>query len=141
MTEAEIADALRDRLNGTPSAAPIVWENAPGVWSGTEWITPDAPYWLAYQVKTPAERLGLSKTHILAGRLVVAVMVEEGTFTGETETQAQRIGDRFPVDLKLAAGTGRVQIVARPYADDGYMDGSYWRTNVHIRWRAISEGG
>ena len=139
MNEEQIATALRTRLAATASAPPIVWgANAPGVWDADAlaYVTPEPPFWLAYQVKTPPERTGVGDWHIYVGRLVVAVMVEPGTFENEAATQAQRIIDQFPPNMILTAGDGLVQIMAVGYADDGAMDGAYFRTNVHIRYQA-----
>jgi len=139
MTEEQIATALRTRLAATASARPIVWGgNARGVWSpaALQYVTPDPPFWLAYQVKTPPERMGLDNWHIYVGRLVVAIMVEEGTFEDDSKVQAQRIIDQFPPNMILTAGNGQVQIMAIGYAADGVMDGTYFRTNVHIRYQA-----
>ena len=140
MTEKQIADALRTRLEATPSASPIVWgANAPGVYStdDQQYVTPEPPFWLAYQVKTPPERMGVGDWNVYVGRLVVAVMVTEGTFEGESSAQAQRIIDQFPPNMILTAGDGQVQITAIGYADDGEPDGAYFRTNVHIRYLAM----
>jgi len=140
MTEKQIADALRTRLEATPSASPIVWgANAPGVYStdDQQYVTPEPPFWLAYQVKTPPERPGVENWNVYVGRLVVAVMVTEGTFEGESSAQAQRIIDQFPPNMILTAGDGQVQITAIGYADDGASDGAYFRTNVHIRYLAM----
>ena len=140
MTEEQIATALRTRLAATASAPPIVWgANAPGVYStdDQQYVTPEPPFWLAYQVKTPPERMGVGDWHIYVGRLVVAVMVTEGTFEGESSAQAQRIIDQFPPNMILTAGDGQVQITAIGYADDGEPDGAYFRTNVHIRYLAM----
>ena len=140
MTEKQIAAALRTRLEATASAPPIVWgANAPGVYStdDQQYVTPDLPFWLAYQVKTPPERPGIDNWNIYVGRLVVAVMVQDGTFENESGTQAQRIIDQFTPDMVLTAGDGKVQITAIGYADDGAMDGAYFRTNVHIRYQAM----
>jgi hypothetical protein len=140
MTEEQIAVALRTRLAATPSASPIVWgANASGVWDAAalQYVTPEPPFWLAYQVKTPPERMGVGDWHIYVGRLVVAVMVTEGTFEGESSAQAQRIIDQFPPNMILTAGDGQVQITAIGYADDGAPDGAYFRTNVHIRYLAM----
>ena len=139
MTEEQIATALRTRLAATPSAPPIVWgANASGVWDAAalQYVTPEPPFWLAYQVKTPPERPGVENWNVYVGRLVVAVMVTEGTFENEAATQAQRIIDQFPPNMILTAGDGLVQIMAVGYADDGAMDGAYFRTNVHIRYQA-----
>lgn len=140
MNESEIETALRTRLAATPSAPLIVWgANSPGVYDAVAlaYVTPPPPFWLAYFIKTPPERLGLSKAHTMTLRLIVAVMVEEGTFEEASNAQAQRIIDQFPVDLILSAGSGQVQVAARGYKDDGAMDGAYFRSNVHIRCRAI----
>ena len=140
MTEKQIAAALRTRLEATASAPPIVWgANAPGVYStdDQQYVTPEPPFWLAYQVKTPPERPGVENWNVYVGRLVVAVMVTEGTFEGESSAQAQRIIDQFPPNMILTAGNGQVQITAIGYADDGAPDGAYFRTNVHIRYLAM----
>jgi len=130
MTEADIADALRARLATTPGRpTTIVWEN--------QAANPTAPYWVVGQVKSPAERLGLHSAHTLTGRLVVGVLVPEGTYTATAEAQAEAIIAHFPTDLSLTAGGGEVIVIARPHADDGYHDGAYWRVNVHIRWQAV----
>ena len=140
MTEKQIANALRTRLAATPSAPPIVWgANAPGVYStdDQQYVTPEPPFWLAYQVKTPPERPGVENWNVYVGRLVVAVMVTEGTFENQSEDLAQRIIDQFPPNMILTAGNGQVQITAIGYADDGAPDGAYFRTNVHIRYLAM----
>ena len=140
MTEQEISNALRDRLAGTTDAAPIVWENAPGAFIDGQYKTPEPPFWVVSQVKTPPDRYGLSTAHVLSGRLVVAVMAKEGDtdgFATTAEVDAEKIIARFPTDLFLTAGDGDVAIIARTYADDGYNDGAYWRVNVHIRWQAV----
>lgn len=137
MTDQEISNALRQHLAGLTDAPPIVWENLPGVHNGTAWKTPDAPFWAVTQVKTPPVRPGLDNWHKFAGRLVVAVMVQDGTGVNAAETQAEAIIARFAANTKLAAGDGKITIVERPYADDGYNDGAYWRVNVHVRWQAM----
>ena len=139
MNYKDIKTALRTRLAATPSAPPIVWgENAPGVYDtqSLQYVTPEPPYWLAYFTTTPPERMGLDTWHIYVGRLVVAVMVQDGTFENESNVQAQRIIDQFPPNMILTAGDGQVQVMAVGYADDGAMDGAYFRTNVHIRYQA-----
>ena len=139
MTEEQILTALRTRLAATPSAAPIVWgRNAPGVWDADalQYVTPDPPYWLAYSVKAPPERMGLDTWHIYVGRLVVSVMTQDGTFDAASAAQAQRIIDQFPPNMILTAGNGQVQVMAVGYYDEGEMDGAYFRTNVHIRYQA-----
>lgn len=141
MTEQEIAQALRARLASTPDARSIVWENAPGAHVDGEYKTPEAPYWLVSQVKTPPERIGLSTSHLHRGRLIVSVMAEEGDKNGHTreaEQQAEKIIAHFPTNLTLTAGDGEVLVIARPYADEGYNDEPYWRVNVHVRWQAIT---
>ena len=140
MTEEQIATALRTRLAATASAPPIVWgANAPGVWDAAalQYVTPEPPFWLAYQVKTPPERPGVENWNVYVGRLVVAVMVNEGTFENESEDLAQKIIDQFPADLELTAGDGHIKVTAIGYADDGAPDGAYFRTNVHIRYLAM----
>ena len=140
MTEKQIAAALRTRLEATASAPPIVWgANAPGVYStdDQQYVTPDLPFWLAYQVKTPPERPGVENWNAYVGRLVVAVMVNEGTFENESEDLAQKIIDQFPADLELTAGDGHIKVTAIGYAGDGAPDGAYFRTNVHIRYLAM----
>lgn len=136
MTEKEIVDALREHLQGTPGAPPIVTENASGAWVRGEIVTPAPPFWLVSQLKIPPFREGLVNRHRAQGRLIVAVMVTLGEFTGTAETQAELIVSRFSGDLELAAGDGVVNITDRPYWQDGYDDKSYWRVNTHIRWRA-----
>ena len=134
-----IKNALRTRLDGTASAPPIVWGgNARGVWDNAAqaYVTPEPPFWLAYFVTSPPERQGIDPWHIYEGRLVVAVMVQDGTFENESNVQAQRIIDQFPPNMILTAGDGQVQVMAVGYADDGAMDGAYFRTNVHIRYQA-----
>jgi len=140
MTEEQIATALRTRLAATASAPHIVWgANAPGVWDADAlaYVTPEPPFWLAYQVKTPPERMGVGDWHIYVGRLVVAVMVTEGTFENEAATQAQRIIDQFPIDLILSAGDGQIQVTDMGDPQPGAMDGTYFRKNVSIRCSAI----
>jgi hypothetical protein len=142
MTEKQIADALRAHLAGTPDAAPILFENAPGIWDGSKYAAPVAPFWAVSMVKTPPERIGLADAHIMRGRLVVAVMAKEGDtdgFTETAETQAEQIVSRFAADRDLIAGDGIVTINDEPYHDEGYRDGAYWRVNVHVRWTAIKQ--
>ena len=140
MNHKEIKNALRTRLGATLRAPQIVWgANAPGVYDTDtlQYITPEPPYWLAYFITTPPERPGVENWNVYVGRLVVAVMVQDGTFENESGTQAQRIIDQFTPDMVLTAGDGKVQITAIGYADDGAMDGAYFRTNVHIRYQAM----
>lgn len=140
MTDPEIETAIRVRLAATPFAPLIVWgANSPGVYDAVAqaYVTPPPPFWLAYFIKTPPERFGLSKSSTSTIRLIVAVMVQEGTFEAEANIQSQRIIDRFPLDLVLMAGNGQVQVFAPSYKDDGAMDGTYFRSNVHVRFSAI----
>lgn len=137
MTEQEISNALRERLAGTADAAPIVLENAPGVYDGAKWVTPEPPFWLVTQVKQPPERQGVSDWHIHRGRLVVGVMTRDATFATEAETQAEKILARFPAGLKMPAGTGTITFRDKAYGEEGFNDGAYWRVNVHIRWEAV----
>lgn len=139
MTETQIAEALRAHLAGTPDAAPIVWENAPGVWDGTDYTTPSTPFWLVSQVETPPQRINYAGAHKLSGRFIVAVMAKEGDkdgFARTAETSAEAVKARFPTDLALTAGGGVLRVSGRCYAEAGYNDGTYWRVNVHVRWTA-----
>jgi len=63
--------------------------------------------------------------------------VDEGTFEDDADDQAQRILDQFPIDLILSAGDGQIQVTDMGDPQPGAMDGTYFRTNVSIRCRAI----
>lgn len=149
MTEKEIADALRFHLAGTPFAAPILWENAPGIWNGAKYAQPVPPFWAVSMVKTPPERFDLANAHILRGRMVVSVMAKEGDagdavngtpgFAYTAETHAERIVERFASQRLIDAGDGQIMVDDLPYSDEGYRDGAYWRVNVQIRWQAVKE--
>lgn len=139
MTEKEIADALRAHLAAMPDAAPILFENAPGIWNGTAYAQPVPPFYAVSMVKTPPERFGIADAHILRGRMVVSVMAKEGDkdgFASLAETHAERIVAHFPVNTRLTAGDRFLLIVGKTYHDEGYRDGAYWRVNAHIRYQA-----
>lgn len=129
MTDKEIMNALRERLSDFLSA-PIIWGNEAG--------EPVAPYCTAQVIMAPPERLGLASAHRLSGRLVVAVVTEAGTYTGQAEDFAEEIKALFPLDDKITAGDRHLTISARPYSDDGYQTATTWRVNVHVRWQAFN---
>ena len=140
MNHSDIFNALRTRLEATASAPPIVWgENSPGVYDtdALAYLTPAAPFWLAYFTNTPPERLGLSKSHTMIVRLVVAIFVTPGTFETQAEAYAQSILDQFPTDLPLTAGNGKVTVSAMGNPQPGKMDGPHFRKNVSIPCRVI----
>lgn len=137
MTDQEISNALRQRLNTVSGAATIVWENAPGVWDNGQWKTPEPPFIVVSMVVTPPRRVGLVATAAKNGRLVASVMSKAGEFTSTAEGIAETIVAAFPLDLRLTAGSGQIEIVDPAYAEDGRNDGTYWRVDTHIRWRSI----
>lgn len=131
MNETDIATALATRLSSVPSVPAIVWDNInPGDQA--------PPYVVATMVAASVERFGISKAHYQRGRLIASVVIAEGIGTAPAEAIAQAIIGHFPADLRLTADDGRVAVVQRPWADDGFHDGAFWRVNVNVRWLATT---
>lgn len=128
MTDGQISLTLRDHLGLLSNTPKIFWENEAGSRQGNHWIVS--------QIKLPGRRIGPGNIHNQSGQLIVSVFVPNGEFQRLAESQADNIIDHFPSYLEIASVAGKIHIIDRPYANAGYADGDYWRTNVHIRWVA-----
>lgn len=126
ITDSEAAIAIAARIASTPGAPAIVWQNQPAEL--------DAPYWSVAEVKTPPERLTLKGSSLLRGRFVVSIITPQNERTAPSEVFSEALIAHFPIDLALTTTNGRIRISHRTYADDGALDGAFWRVNVHIRW-------
>jgi hypothetical protein len=140
MTDKDIEDALTYRLqlaaNTLATIPKIIWENRDPATSERP-VAPVAPYWVATLLMTPPARIGFSTHSLQSSRMIVDIMATKNTGTRTSREHAEVIKAHFPVDLCLPAGVGEVTVVDPTYADEGYRDGTYWRTKVHVRWQAI----
>lgn len=130
MSEAKIAEALRARLNSTPNRPSLI------AWENMDATPPGDLFWSVQLVIPPADRMGIANARILRGRMIVAVMAQQGTYTAAAEASAGEIVAHFPPDLRLTFSGGDVTVVMSS-ASDGRADAPYWRTDVHVRWEAV----
>lgn len=140
MTDKDIRNALLQRLQtaaNSLSAIPAI------VWPDKDPSTPEnpagpvTPYWIAEVLFTPPVRIGLTSTSLQSSRMVVDIMDTPNQFGNPALAHAAAIIAHFPINLSLTVPAGNLTIVDPAYADDGYRDGPYWRTKVHVRWQAI----
>lgn len=140
MTDKDIRDALFQRLqlaaNNLSTIPAIVWPDKDPA-TPERPTAPATPYWLADVLFTPPARIGLTSTSLQTSRMIVDIMETPNKGTGASLAHAEAIKAQFPVNLSLSVRTGNLMIVAPAYADEGYIDGPYWRTQVHVRWQAI----
>lgn len=134
----EADKALQAHLLTMADLPDVVFENAIGAWNGSEYVDPIAPYILVSFITTPPQRYGrASSVNIHSGRMILSLLVDDGLFAASTKKIAQSIIDHFPMDLSLTSGGVGVNLTETAYADDGFNDGTYWRTNINVRWQAI----
>jgi hypothetical protein len=140
MTDKDIRDALFAKVqtaaNGLATVPAIVWpDRDPATPSNP--AAPVTPYWNVTLLMTPLARIGLTSTSLQTSRMIVDIMETPNKGTGASLAHVEAIKAQFPVNLSLSVPTGNLMIVAPAYADEGYIDGPYWRTPVHVRWQAI----
>lgn len=131
MTFNEIETALGQHLGGMTDCPPIAWPN--------KVFTPNGLY-LEFR-HSPNERLDQTlggKFPYQTGLVLVTVVTAKDQFTGEANTVAQSIADRFPKSLRLSAGAGKVLINEPTALAAPFQDGAYWRQPVRIAY--ITEG-
>lgn len=140
MTDKDIRDALLMRLQ---TAADSLATVPTIVWPDDDPATPErpaapvTPYWIADVLMTPPARIGLTSTSLQSSRMVVDIMDTPNRFGNVSLAHAAAITAHFPINLPLSVPAGNLTIVDPAYADEGYRDGPYWRTKVHVRWQAI----
>ena len=133
MRQTDIADALRSHLAGLQPRPRIVFSNYAGA-SGPRWET-------RVIASPPTRNAGF--IHTQRGRMIVAVLVPVDSGTQEAEDEAETIVARFPPDLSLPVGDGRVRLIQRPHVEwvgsdtgDEATNGTEYRMDVHVRWIA-----
>lgn len=128
MNDAEIANLLKARL-GENTALPVAWPND---------TAPSAKPYLAVSIKRVST---LDPTldgtgKMQRGRLLIAVVIDEGIAEDTANTKADQIAALFPYGLRLNGLTGQITIVKPPHVSDGYPMGPSWRVPVIIDFSA-----
>jgi hypothetical protein len=140
MTDKDIRNALFQRLqtaaNSISTIPAIVWPDKDPA-TPERPAAPAPPYWIAEVLFTPPARFGLTSTSLQSSRMIVDIMDTPNQFGNPALAHAEAIKAQFPINLSLTVPTGNLTIVDPAYADEGYRDGPYWRTKVHVRWQAI----
>lgn len=127
MNFAQIENAIGQHLAGMANCPPIAWPNKD--------FTPTGDY-LEFR-HSPNERINNDLTGGFdrqTGIVLITVISQRDKFTATALNIAQNISNRFPKGLRLTAGTGKVLISNPAALAAGFVDGSYWRQPVTIRY-------
>lgn len=126
MTLDDIETAVGQYLEGM-GETPIAWPNADFTPNGTYLEFRHAPTDTFDPVIAGGYEYDI-------GIFLITAVVQSGGFTGEANTLAQQVRDRFPKALRLAAGGGNVVITAPPSLGSPFQDGAYWRQPVRVQY-------
>lgn len=129
MTEADIANAMGQRLALLPAIAVTVFENANTV--------PALPYIWAEMV--PTSRIDASiagGSAVSRGYMMATVIVPMNGFATRGRQMADQIIARFPARLILPITGGKV-IIGDAQIVKAYPDGVAWRQPVRVNYTAI----
>lgn len=132
MRQTDIADALRAHLAALQPRPRIVFLN---------YQSASGPRWETELYAAPPVRNGLS-FYALRGRMIVRVYVPLNSGTQDAENQCEAIVARFPKDLALPFGDGRVHIIQPPHTEwigedvASGLNGTEYRMDVQVRWIA-----
>ena len=131
ISEADISQALGQRLATMAGAPPIAWENK-DLPIGTAY-----PYLVVQVVRVsrtdPAIAGGLGRAR---GYMTVTVVDEVDKWATDSERLADDISDRFAYPLTLDVTGGKITIMQPPLIQQGFRDGPRWRLPVRIDYQA-----
>lgn len=129
IAERDIANAMMQRL-ATAAIAPVYYENQDA--------TPTArPFLFAEYVPTGhADPTIAGGAGQVTGFMSVTVVIAEGTFATAAIGLADQIDALFPKGLRLAVASGSVVISGKARRMKGYQDGSDYRLQVRVPFRA-----
>jgi len=131
MTLDEIEQAVGEHLAALSPAPDIAWPNKD--------FTPDGEYVEFRHI--PNERVDpviSGGYEYQIGIFLLSAVTASGGYSGAANTLAQRVADRFPKALRLAAGGGSVVISAPARFGTPFQDGTRFRVPVEVRY--ITEG-
>jgi hypothetical protein len=129
VNEADIANALGQRLAAAPSLGTIAWPN-----DGT---TPTAPYLVFDHVPVSrVDRTLAGGGEIAEGYVMIGVVAALNEFATPANVIADAIAARFPYALRLSFTGGTIVITQPPVILRGYPDDANWRVPVRINYRA-----
>ena len=132
MNEADISNALGQRLAQAPSLGLVVWENQD--------VEPAKPYLIFEVVRTGVEDPTLAGGDAIhSGYVMISVVSDTGAFVTPALTIADTIAARFAYGLRLIIGTGHATITKPSEVKQGYTDGINWRTPVRVDYEAIGD--
>jgi hypothetical protein len=132
MNEADIANALGQRLEAAPSLGTIVFENKDA--------TPARPYLELEVGRVNRRDPTLSGTApISRGFALVTIVAEVDRFATAATKFADDVSARFPMGLRLnVSGGGVIVIIQPPSVLQGFRDGPDWRVPVRIEYEAAA---
>ncbi|OAN76757.1 hypothetical protein A8B82_15305 [Sulfitobacter sp. EhC04] len=131
--EADISQALGQRLVAMTDCPDVVWENKDKPASVVR------PYLVVEVVRVSRRDASLKGGRRLVksnGFLQVTAVGELDVYAFPSERLADRIAGQFPSGLRLSAATGTVTIMDEPDIKKGYRDGADWRVPVQIDYWA-----
>jgi hypothetical protein len=132
MNEADIANALGQRLAAAPSLGTIVFENKDA--------TPAKPYLQLEIVRVNRRDATIVGTDpISLGFAQVTIVAEVDKFSTSAVRLADDVAARFPMGLRLnVSGGGVIVIIQPPSVLQGFRDGPDWRVPVRIEYEAAA---
>jgi hypothetical protein len=132
MNEADIANALGQRLAAAPSLGTIVFENKDA--------TPARPYLQFEVVRVNRRDPTINSTApISRGFALVTIVADVDRFATSATKLADDVSARFPMGLRLnVSGGGVIVIIQPPSVLQGFRDASDWRVPVRIEYEAAA---
>jgi hypothetical protein len=132
MNEADIANAIGQRLAASPLIGTIVFENKDA--------TPARPYLQFEIVRVNRRDPTINATApISRGFALVTIVAEVDKFATSATQIADTVSARFPKGLRLnVSGGGVVVIIEPPSVLQGFRDGPDWRVPVRIEYEAAA---
>lgn len=131
MNEADIANALGQRLAASPSLGTIVFENKDA--------TPARPYLQFEVVRINRTDPTINATApVSRGFALVTVVGEVDRFATAATQIADDVVARFPMGLRLNISGGVIVIMQPPSVLQGFRDGPDWRVPVRIEYEAAA---
>ena len=130
MKEADIANALAQRLAELPSLGVIVWENKDA--------TTPRPYLEFEVVRVDRRELTLSKgAAVSRGYVLVTIVDDVDKFSTSATTKADEVAARFPFGDRIdISGGGKIVVISPPSVLQGFREGPDWRVPVRIDYEA-----
>lgn len=132
MNEADIANAIGQRLAASPSLGTIVWENKDA--------TPARPYLQFEVVRVNRRELTLSAgAPVSRGYVLVTIVADIDKFATSATQKADDVAARFPFGQRLdISGGGQIVVISPPSVLQGFRDGPDWRVPVRIDYEAAA---